>query len=387
MRILRFCVNASLRLGLWAMRSATTVDKERLATAFARSTLVRNKTVAQFAHEPWFIDTLLIYAKSVVETPYGQALEFSQPLIATISPNTACPFNCSDCFSSSGFSRKKPSAPMTNLTVERAMRSGAPTIMYGGGEPLYDPNLVSNLEKLTANGQWIYVATNGSIDRLMPHSKKFSTNVIFVLSLWESTKENDVRRGVGALDRLKKNINLASENGFRVNLNLVFATPNARLIDEAIGLIGATGVNCIYISRHIAVGRVATDDANYSLSDWRGLDCHFDKLRHYAKATIVSIPELRDQSRPDLRQTAEKLLGIPQDDRCSAGVRMIHFDEAGSALPCFAFDGQEFGVDASASPKETWRRVKETTREKFETTTCIGEQYARTRRQEGVREK
>lgn len=319
-------------------------------------------------------DYALMFGEALLETPYGEPLHFSEPLIITVSVSDYCPFACSNCYSNSIRSSKDRS-PFKNERIFRDIAaSRTPFIFITGGEPLAFRECYDRVQMLLERGKWVYLSTNASIGRHIELLARYPSSYHLVLPIWGRRERHNERRGAQSFERVERNLELLSANGAQGTLLVVLADNDLSVFDDVEELADRYRISGVRINRKVDVGRMDEARAEVSSEFADELASRVKRLKTKVGLVLNEVPELRASN---ARSAVPSYLGIGSYQGCAAGHWMMHIDDAGAAYPCFTF---ETHVAASAaagqSVAEQWSLVRKHRRDLGDGDVCVGEAQA-----------
>jgi MoaA/NifB/PqqE/SkfB family radical SAM enzyme len=376
-RILRRAANALLRT---ALPDLETAESETLGAAFAWA---RWLAAGVGAPLPKPIDESIIrniadiVGRAIIDTDYGLPLRFECPLIVTLAASEHCPFACANCYSRSGGVRGSAPAAFNAATFEKVARSKAPFVLITGGEPLATAGIRDGLEVLLDAGKLVRVSTNASVEKFLATAERYRSTLAFVLPIWGTRRRHNELRGARSFERVEENLKALNARGLAGHLLIVVADDDLSLFEEIHRLRQEYRISTIRVSRKVRVGRLDDGDASLPTDLARRLADQVRRLQRRGASVLLDLPELRGSRGERLIQ---KLLGIPDNQSCSAGSWMMHLDHEGTAYPCFTFEGgRQFAAEAGLSMSDQWSRVKQIRTGLGRGEACIGETHAGTK--------
>jgi MoaA/NifB/PqqE/SkfB family radical SAM enzyme len=373
MEWVRHVTNAIMRDGLAILETASPTVKRHAIDSIVKVLSPFQFALLQRSDNRALVDAVRIVAQAIVSTPYGRPLRYPAPLLITLGLSRFCPYSCSNCYSSSGQTRRHDAPEMHLALVERIAASPTPCVMISGGEPLALPNIREVLGLLIKAGKFVYLATNSSITPITDLISEHGAALFPLLSVWGTMEEHDRQRGAGSFERIERNLESLNERGYPGRLLIVLTSGDLAIFDSVDSLVAKHRVASVLITRKLEVGR--SDGSRFELRPAivGSIMDRTRSIRRYVRQVYLDVPELRtgNAGRPSwLRKT----LGIPAHNDCSAGNWMMHLDFEGAAYPCYTFEGSaEKGAPAHLTIAQQWAQIRRDCENAAGSPLCLGE--------------
>jgi MoaA/NifB/PqqE/SkfB family radical SAM enzyme len=331
--------------------------------------------LADEVDERFLRDFFYIVARAMIDTPYGQPLQFEYPLLATVAVSNYCPFACSNCYSNSDQSpTNENSNEAIRLVFEKVANCMTPLVFITGGEPLAARSTRPGVQKLLEAGKWVFISTNASIATYLDIAERHSTALQFVLPIWGKRERHDELRGYRSFERVEHNLELLNKRGLRGQLLVVLADDELSVFEDVSRLVRRFAISLIRVIRKVRVGRRDDSGPEISAGFVYALTRQVRLLRRHVPV-FIDIPELRRQPPGTLMQS---IFGIPRYSSCAAGNWMMHIDGSGTAFPCYTFEPSgRCRVSSTMSIFDQWRYIQQNRANLSNSDICVGEAQAR----------
>lgn len=374
MRFVREVVNSNLRTGLSLLESAPQVARQRVVQSLVQMLVPLDCLLLQEGTAEALLSLVRIVAKSVVETPYGQPLRFSSPLIITVGSSTSCPFPCANCYANSVSAEVRPARHADVALFQRIADCGTPFVMIGGGEPLATPNISRLIAPLLDAGKIVYLSTNASVTPIVDQIARHSKQLLVFLPVWGPKEEHDRQRGRGSFERLQRNLAKLEAVGAEANLLVVLGSDDLSVFDTVAALAAKWKVRSALVTRKLFVGRTQGAAFQPTPQLTKKIIERINSIQPYVRQISVDIPELAAAQERRRSPRMQTLLGIPDQTECSAGNWTMHIDPAGVSYPCFSLEtSKEIGIGADLPIADQWKKVVELRKSLVAPGVCLGE--------------